>query len=116
MKVIIAGSRTIKYYALVEKAIIDSGYAVGEIICGGAAGVDASGYAYAQAHALPCTIVVPRWAEHGRSAGPRRNKQMAALAGKDGALILIWDGCSKGSASMLKEAKKIGMKIFEVRV
>jgi len=51
------------------------------------------------------------WNLHGRAAGPIRNKQMAEYAD---ILILVWDGKSKGSASMKKEMKKLKKPVIEV--
>ncbi len=42
--------------------------------------------------------------------GHNRNKEMALYAE---ALILVWDGKSSGSQSMLKLAKERGLKIYE---
>jgi hypothetical protein len=56
-------------------------------------------------------MIPARWDTEGKAAGPKRNKRMAEAAD---ALILVWDGKSKGSASMKSEAQKRGLKIFEV--
>jgi hypothetical protein len=44
-----------------------------------------------------------KWDKYGKAAGPLRNREMAAYAD---ALILVWDGKSRGSANMLAEAKR----------
>lgn len=51
------------------------------------------------------------WKAHGKAAGPIRNKQMAEYAD---ALLLIWDGESKGSASMKNEMLKLNKPVYEV--
>lgn len=51
------------------------------------------------------------WEKYGKSAGPRRNKEMAEYGEM---LLLIWDGESRGSASMKREMKKLNKPIFEV--
>lgn len=114
MKVIIARFRTITSQAIVNQAVDDSGFKPTEIICGGATGVDSVGHEWARTHAIPVILVTPEWSIYGSSAGPKRNRRMAELAGKDGGLILVWDGKSRGSASMKREANRIGIKIFEV--
>ncbi len=53
----------------------------------------------------------PDWEKHGKAAGPIRNKEMAEYAD---ALLLIWDGKSRGSASMKKEMEKLEKPIYEV--
>ena len=51
------------------------------------------------------------WTAHGKAAGPIRNRQMAEYAS---ALVLLWNGSSRGSANMLKEAKAAGLEIVQV--
>ncbi len=51
------------------------------------------------------------WDRYGRSAGPKRNAQMAKYGD---ALLLIWDGKSKGSLSMKNEILKLNKPIFEI--
>ena len=55
----------------------------------------------------------PDWERDGKAAGPIRNRFMAEYAD---ALLLIWDGSSKGSASMKKEMLKLGKPIYEIIV
>lgn len=55
----------------------------------------------------------PDWKQHGRAAGPIRNRKMAEYI--DG-VLLIWDGKSRGSANMKKEMEALGKPIFEVIV
>lgn len=51
------------------------------------------------------------WDQHGKAAGPIRNKEMAEYAD---VLILIWDGTSKGSANMKKEMLRQNKKVHEI--
>lgn len=51
------------------------------------------------------------WDKFGKGAGPIRNKQMADYAD---ALLLIWDGESRGSANMKSQMEKLGKPIYEV--
>jgi hypothetical protein len=111
VKVIIAGGRKINDYATLKRAIKDSGFEITEVVSGGAFGVDSMGERYAGDNALPLEVFSARWDIHGPAAGPIRNKQMAEYAD---ALILIWDGASKVSKSMLKFAKENNLKIFNV--
>lgn len=50
------------------------------------------------------------WDQHGKAAGPIRNKQMAEEADE---LLLIWDGESKGSMSMKDEMTRLGKPVRE---
>lgn len=51
------------------------------------------------------------WKKHGKSAGPKRNKQMAEYAD---VLLLIWDGQSRGSKNMKEEMLKLNKPIYEI--
>lgn len=112
MKTIIAGSRHITDYDVVLEAIKKSGFHISEVVCGTAKGVDSLGERYGKLEDILVKRFPAKWNEHGNKAGILRNIQMAQYAD---ALILVWDGKSKGSANMLKEAKKRYLKIFEVR-
>lgn len=112
MKVIIAGGRNITNIACVRGAVANSGFEVTEIISGGAAGVDTLGETYGKQEGIPVRIFPADWSL-GRKAGPLRNATMAQNAD---ALILVWDGKSRGSASMKREARKHGLRVFEWRV
>ena len=108
MKVIIAGSRTITDPLELEAAIKDSGFQITEVISGGAQGIDSLGAAWAQLNNIPCGFFLPDWEKHGKAAGPIRNSLMAAEAE---ALILVWDGVSRGSQDMLNKATSKGLKV-----
>ena len=111
MKVIIAGSRDISRFRLISDAVKESGFKITEVISGAAREVDKTGEEWAVINKIPVRPFPAKWAIYGKVAGYIRNKEMALEAD---ALILIWDGKSKGSASMLVEAKRADLQIFEV--
>ncbi len=88
MKTIIAGSRDIKLYSIVEKSIQQSGFEITTIISGTANGVDKLGEEYAKKHNLPILYFPANWDKYGKSAGYIRNDEMAKNAE---ALIAVWD-------------------------
>lgn len=108
MKTIIAGSRTIIDPLEVEAAIKNSGFTITEVLCGGAQGVDSLGAAWANTNKIPCSFYYADWKNLGKAAGPIRNSEMAADAE---ALVLVYDGKSRGSADMLMKAHAKGLKI-----
>lgn len=116
MRVVIAGSRTIDdifflYDAIknlnIEKELIT------EIVSGGAYGADYLGEIYAKQNKIPLTIMPAEWDKWGKSAGYRRNEEMAKIAD---AVIVLWDGVSKGSKHMIELAKKYNRKLWVYNV
>ncbi len=109
MKVIIAGSRDLNNYGLVVEHIVKSHFKITEIVCGMCRGPDLLGKKYAEENNIPVKEFPADWENLGNSAGPTRNKAMAEYAD---ALILVWDGKSKGSFNMLNEAAKNKLEIY----
>ena len=60
---------------------------------------------------LPIKIFSPDWDLHGKAAGPIRNREMAKYCDR---VILMWDGKSRGSAIMKKEAVALGKDVLEL--
>lgn len=109
MKVIIAGSRSITNFNVVRRCIKESGFKITEVVCGMARGVDTLGWEYAIRNQIPVKEFPAHWDVHGTSAGYKRNRAMADYAD---ALILVWDGRSKGSNHMYNLAMKKGLKVY----
>lgn len=117
MKCIIAGSRDLEAYDdhypvwLVADAVAKSGFKITEVVCGGARGIDVAGALWAQASRpeVPVRSFIPDWSL-GKGAGFMRNSEMANYAD---ALILVWNGTSRGSAHMKKKAEERGLRIYE---
>ena len=111
MRVIIAGSRHIWNYAMLESAIEESGFDITSVVCGMAPGADCVGWAWAHINGIPIDEQPADWDRYGKRAGPLRNVAMAARAD---ALILLWDGISLGSRNMLHEANRVYLETFTV--
>jgi hypothetical protein len=109
MKVIIAGSRTIRDYELVKQAIKESGFEITEVVCGTANGVDSLGERYAKENGIKLSYFYPDWKGQGKLAGHKRNEQMAHYSE---ALVAIWDGDSRGTKHMIEYANKKGLKVY----
>ncbi len=82
-----------------------------EIVSGASGNVDKSGEDFARMKELRIEQFDADWYNYGKAAGPKRNREMAQYAD---ALLLIWDGQSRGSASMKKEMLATGKPVFEV--
>ena len=109
MKVIIAGSRSIDNYAMLLAAIAESKFNITAVISGAATGVDYLGERYAHEHGLPVKQYMPKWKELGENAEEMRNFDMAADAD---ACLVIWDGSSPGTKSLIIQAAKRNIPIF----
>lgn len=109
MKVIIAGSRDINDYRLVEEAILESPFYVEEVVCGMARGVDLIGESWAIKTSTPVRKFYAKWNELGKMAGHVRNKEMADYAD---ALIAVWDGKSSGTKNMILTMERLNKPVF----
>ena len=115
MKVIIAGSRTITAYSLVESAVArwkNYGLTIEEIVCGEAKGIDLLGRHYGEQNGIPIKSFPADWDKHGKKAGYLRNSQMVEYA--DG-LIAITTG-SPGTQHTIELAKEKGIPLLYKRV
>lgn len=117
MKLIIAGSRYLADpYPYIRSAILKQYDLYSHnliIVTGNSGSVDLAGNEFANRHKLELVTFPPDWKTHGKAAGPIRNKQMAEYAD---ALLLIWDGESKGSSNMKNEMIKLNKPIYEIRI
>lgn len=80
-----------------------------EIVSGAARGADQLGETFAISRNIPIRKFPADWENFGRSAGFVRNREMAEYAD---ALLLLWDGKSRGSQNMLLEAAKRGLRLY----
>ena len=94
---------------------------VTEIVSGMAHGVDSSAVRLTKAYYDTSYLGLKlrdklkefpaNWKLHNKAAGHIRNKEMADYAD---ALLLIWDGESRGSANMKENMIKLGKPVYEV--
>ena len=114
-RVIIAGSRTFDNYDLLQHKM---DYFLSEItepvqvVCGLARGADALGLQYARNRGFEIRYYPAEWERYGKSAGYRRNAQMAENAD---ALVAFWDGESRGTMNMITQARTHNLKVRIVR-
>lgn len=78
------------------------------IISGTARGADRTGEIYASARGHKVIHMPAQWDTYGKSAGYRRNVEMAEAAD---AVICFWDGKSKGTKHMIDIAKERGLPL-----
>lgn len=130
MKLIIAGRRDFDpniVVNLIDSAIHHFGLNVTTVISGAcglddadlnkedkvANGVDGGGEIWCDygKHYIKLHREYAKWTEQGLKAGPIRNAKMAQYAD---ALLLIWDGKSRGSKNMKDNMIKLNKPIYEV--
>lgn len=108
MKTIIAGSRFGLNREDINQAIKDCGWEITEVVSGGAQGVDRMGEKWARENGKPLVIMRAEWNKYGVKAGLIRNTEMAKVSQ---ALVAVWDGQSTGTAHMISEARRLGLKV-----
>ena len=115
MKIIIAGGRLFSSYAILEKNCNDIISSMNnsdvEIVSGNARGADFYGEMYAKNNKYNLKKFPANWSLYGKSAGYKRNEQMAKYSNM---LIAFWDGKSKGTKHMIDLAKKHGLIVHVI--
>lgn len=116
-KLIIAGSRGFNDYTLLESEVHKflSGKTIGEteIVSGTARGADQLGEKLAKEYDLKLTKMPADWDTFGKSAGYRRNAEMAKYA--DGCIVFMEKGGTKGSQHMINLAEREGLELKVVK-
>lgn len=108
-RVVIAGCRNYFDYAQAKKYIdlclknIRKQFTI-IIISGGCREADMIGLRYATENNMTFEVYNADWIHFGKAAGPLRNRHMAEVCDY---VICFWDGKSKGTFSMIQEAKKL---------
>lgn len=107
-KVVVAGSRTFctrEHYAMLHNKLqfLLSRKADVTIISGDARGADSLGVKYAKEKGHDIMHFPADWNKYGKSAGYKRNVEMADNAD---AVVVFWNGISKGSEHMINIAKE----------
>ena len=113
MKLVIAGSRGFSDYQLLCQTLAPERSRISLVITGGARGADQLGYRWGWKHAIKHQLFRADWERFGRSAGVRRNHQMAEAADL---LIAFWDGQSPGTRHMIAAMQQLGKPAVVIRV
>ena len=97
-----------------DKDVVDNPSQV-KFISGTAKGADILGEQFAYTYEYDVKRFPADWNTYGKSAGYRRNAEMAKYASEAyGVLFAFWDGQSKGTKHMIDLANKYGLEVHVV--
>jgi YspA, cpYpsA-related SLOG family len=112
MQLIIAGSRTFTDYQLLCQTLAPDRHRITQVITGGAKGADQLGYRWAWKHTIRHQLFRADWERFGKSAGVRRNYQMAQAGDL---LLAFWDGRSAGTQHMISCMQQLRKPVVVIR-
>jgi predicted Rossmann fold nucleotide-binding protein DprA/Smf involved in DNA uptake len=108
MKLGVIGSRTLIDEEIVFQVLDSMKVQISAIITGGAKGADQFAEKWAIKNNIPTIIYLPDWANDGKSAAMRRNRQIAKDCEE---CLAFWDGISKGTKSTIEMCQKLDKKV-----
>jgi hypothetical protein len=109
MRAVITGGRTY-VLTLADAKWLDGlreSLPITEVLHGDATGADAGAKKWAGLRRVPCRALPAAWGQHGKSAGPKRNQQMA-----DEADVCIAFAGGIGTADMIRRAEARGLIVL----
>lgn len=110
-KLAVVGSRTFNDYECLKRVL--QPWMPAHIVSGGARGADALAERLAHEYDLPITVIKPDWKQHGRAAGPIRNRTIVDTADL---VVAFWNGQSRGTGTTVKYAREKGKTIIIEKV
>ena len=112
MKIIVCGGRDFDNVSAVRHAltVAHAKRPITLLIEGGAAGADKLAREWAGANGVLHVTVLADWKRYGPAAGPIRNTEMLREYVPDG--VIAFPG-GKGTADMVNQARKAGIKVWE---
>lgn len=126
LRIIVAGSRGFNDYQILsdtlmdyleemdDKDVVDNPSQV-KFISGTCRGADVLGEQFAYTYEYEVIRFPAAWDIYGKSAGYRRNAEMAKYASEAyGVLFAFWDGRSRGTKHMIDLAKRYGLEVHVV--
>jgi len=113
-KVVVAGGRTFTDYDLMKERLdkILEGKSNITIVSGTAKGADKLGERYAKERGYNIKRMPANWDKHGRSAGYKRNEEMAKVGDH---VVCFWDGNSSGTKHMIDLARKYELVVDVIK-
>lgn len=116
MRLLVFGSRTFTDRSYVYGTLdsVHNDYPVSVLIEGEAAGADTLAADWARSREIPIEAYPANWNEHGRAAGPIRNRQMLVEGQPELAVCFVDKSLesSKGSKNMYDQLMKADIQCF----
>jgi hypothetical protein len=110
LRTIIAGSRNVSDFEYVAECLdYDVPWKIELVLSGTARGADQLGERWAEKRGIYVERYPADWTRFGKSAGYRRNEQMARNAA---ALIAFWDSRSPGTKHMIDIARRHSLRVL----
>lgn len=114
LRVVVTGGRDYADVAFVfsQLDLIHARTPIEALATGGATGADSMALSWANDRQVPLHTFKPDWAEYGRSAGPRRNREMLDEFKPD--LVLAFPG-GRGTEDCVSAAKRRKIHVMLVK-
>jgi hypothetical protein len=113
MKLIIAGAQTFTDYQHLCQALAPDRHRITLVLTGGARGAEQLGYRWAWKHTVRHRLFHTEWERFGKTAGVRRNHQMAQAGD---VLVVCGDDPSPGTAHLMQCMQALGKPVVLVSV
>ncbi|MGE3538635.1 MAG: DUF2493 domain-containing protein [Candidatus Tectimicrobiota bacterium] len=113
MKLIIAGSQTFTNYQHLCQALAPDRHRITQVLTGGARGAEQLGYRWAWKHVVKHQLFRADWERFGKSAGVRRNHQLAQAGD---VLVVFGEGQSPGTAHLMQCMQELSKPVVVVRM
>lgn len=112
VRIIVCGGRNYRDRRRAFEALdwVHARRGISEVIHGAASGADSLAAEWARERGIAATACPADWARYGKSAGPKRNREMLALK-PDG--VVAFPG-GKGTYDMKTAAAAAGIHVYEV--
>jgi hypothetical protein len=113
MKLIIAGAQTFIDYQHLCQVLAPDRHRITQVLTGGARGADGLGKRWAWSTQVPWKGFKADWERFGKTAGVRRNHQMAQAGD---VLAVFGDGQAPGTAHLIQCMQALGKPVVVVSV
>ncbi len=110
MIVIIAGSRHLSDPELIDRAVVESGWAITQLVHGGAPGIDSLAGEWAAKRGIPVRVMPAKWEKYGKAAGPIRNTVMVNT-GAEALIAIRATGPSPGTDDVVRKALEHNLRV-----